>query len=201
MGYELEHKTKKKISAGIYYPLGATLSKDGVNFAIYSQHASEVFLLLFDKPNSEPTDVIRLENRTKYIWHTLVHKLKAGQIYGYKVKGDFNPANGMRFNENRLLIDPYAKALTGKFRNTDNLLLSYNPDSPDKDLSKDQRDNTQIVPKSIVVDDEFDWKGDIRPEIPLEKMIIYEVHLKGFHLSHHTALRLIPGVRLMNSSL
>jgi len=195
MGYELEHKTKKKISAGIYYPLGATLSQDGVNFAIYSKHASEVFLLLFDKPNSEPADIIKLENRTKYIWYTFVHKLKAGQIYGYKVKGEFNPANGMRFNENRLLMDPYAKALTGKFRNTDNLLLSYNPDSPDRDLSKDQRDNTQIVPKSIVVDDEFDWKGDIRPEIPLEKMIIYEVHLKGF-TAHKSSKVKRPGTYL-----
>ena len=86
----------------------------------------------------------------------------------------------MRFNGNKLLIDPYAKAVTGKIRNTDNLLLAYDPNAYVKDLSSDNRDNTHIVPKSIVVDDNFDWQGDALPDIPLEKLIIYEVHLKGF---------------------
>ena len=86
----------------------------------------------------------------------------------------------MRFNGNKLLIDPYAKAVTGKIRNTDNLLLAYDPNAYVKDLSIDNRDNTHIVPKSIVVDDNFDWQGDALPDIPLEKLIIYEVHLKGF---------------------
>lgn len=181
MGYELVHRTKKKVSTGKYYPLGATPFKGGVNFAIYSQSAGEVFLLLFDRPDEDPTDIIRLENRTKYIWHTFVHRLKAGQLYGYKVRGEYNPAFGMRFNENKLLIDPYARALTGKLFNTNNLLLSYDPDSPVRDLSSDQRDNTQSVPKSIVVDDaDFDWEGDVRHDVPFEKLIIYEVHLKGF---------------------
>ncbi|MBI5193404.1 MAG: glycogen debranching protein GlgX [Nitrospirae bacterium] len=180
MAYKLEHNTNKKISAGRYYPIGATTAKGGVNFAIYSQHSSEVFLLLFDTPDSEPTDIIKLENRTKYIRHTFVHRLKPGQLYAFKVRGEYNPRYGMRFNENKLLIDPYSKALTGKLTNKDNLLLAYNPDLPSRDLSIDERDNTNIVPKSIVVDDSFDWKGDIRHEIPFEKMIIYEVHLKGF---------------------
>ncbi|MDD5435669.1 MAG: alpha-amylase family glycosyl hydrolase, partial [Nitrospira sp.] len=184
MAYELVHRTKKKVSAGSYYPLGATPHKGGINFAIYSQHASEVFLLLFDNPDSEPTDVIKLENRTKYIWHTFVHRLKPGQLYAYKVRGEYNPRYGLRFNENKLLIDPYSKALTGKLSNKDNLLLAYNPDSSSRDLTRDltmdERDNTSIVPKSIVVDDSFDWRGDVRHEIPFEKMIIYEVHLKGF---------------------
>ncbi len=180
MPYKLEHSTKKKVSAGDYYPLGATPHKGGVNFAIYSQNAGEVFLLLFDSADGEPTDIIRLENRTRYIWHTFVHRLKAGQLYGYKVRGDYNPAYGMRFNENKLMIDPYAKALTGKLRNENNLLLAYDPNSSLRDLSLDTRDNSGIVPKAIVVDDSFDWKGDVRHEIPFEKMIIYEVHLKGF---------------------
>jgi glycogen operon protein len=176
----LEHKTDKKISAGKYFPLGATLSEKGVNFAIYSQNASEVFLILFDQPDGEPTDIIKLENRTKFIWHTCVHGLKAGQLYEYKIRGDFNPAYGMRFNENKLLIDPYTKALTGKVRNTDNLLLPYETNSPLRDLSVDKRDNTPLVPKSIVVDDHFDWQGDAHPDIPFQELIIYEVHLKGF---------------------
>jgi isoamylase len=180
MAQELEPKTNKKVSAGKYFPLGATLTEQGVNFAIYSQNASEVFLLLFDRPGGEPTDIIKLENRTKFIWHACVHGLKAGKLYGYKIRGDFNPAYGMRFNENKLLIDPYAKALTGKVRNTDNLLLPYDPNSPLKDLSVDRRDSTPLVPKSIVVDDHFDWRGDAHPDIPFHELIIYEVHLKGF---------------------
>ncbi len=195
MGYELKHRTSKKISDGKYYPLGAALNKDGVNFAIYSQNASEVFLLLFDEAGKTLTDIIKLENRTKYIWHTFVHGIKAGQLYGYKIRGDFNPAYGMRFNENKLLIDPYAKALTGKFVNEDNLLLSYDSSSYDKDISFDGRDNTHIVPKSIVVDDRFDWQGDTHPDIPLEKLILYEVHLKGF-TAHKSSSVKNPGTYL-----
>jgi glycogen operon protein len=180
MAYKLEHKTNRKISGGRYYPLGATLCEKGVNFALYSQHGSEVYLLLFDRPDGDPTDVIKLENRTKYIWYTFVHGLKTGQLYGYKIKGEFNPAHGLRFNDNKLLIDPYAKALTGKSKNKDNLLLAYDPNSPVRDLSKDGRDSTSLVPKSIVVDDHFDWKGDVPPNIPLQELIIYEIHLKGF---------------------
>ncbi len=180
MEYELKHKTNKRISAGKYYPLGSTLNEDGVNFAIYSQDASEVFLLLFDRSDGEPTDIIQLEQRTKYIWYTFVHGLKAGQLYAYKMRGDFNPKYGKRFNERKLLIDPYAKALTGKFKNTDGLLLAYDPNSVAKDLSIDQRGNTLMVPKSIVIDDHFDWERDEPPDIPLESLIIYEVHLKGF---------------------
>jgi glycogen operon protein len=176
----------------MYYPLGATLQKDGVNFAIYSQNASEVFLLLFDNTDGDPTDVIRLENRTKYIWHTFVHGVKAGQLYGYKVRGDFIPARGMRFNENKLLIDPYSKALTGKFRNTNNLLLAYDSHSYLKDISIDRHDNKAIVPKSIVIDDNFDWEDDCTLCLPFERMIIYETHLKGF-TAHKTSGVKNPG--------
>jgi len=172
--------TKLKVTEGKYYPLGATPTKDGVNFAIYSQNAREVYLLLFDSPDGEHTDVIRLENQAKYIWYAHVSGLSAGQLYGYKIRGEHNPAYGMRFNDNKLLIDPYAKALTGKFVNKDNLLLSYNPEDPAADLSRDERDNTRIVPKSIVVDDTFDWQGDVPPDYDLEKLLVYEVHLKGF---------------------
>ncbi|HMK59940.1 MAG TPA: glycogen debranching protein GlgX [Dissulfurispiraceae bacterium] len=180
MPYELKHRTDKQISKGLFYPLGATLSPDGVNFAIYSQNAREVFLLLFDKVDADPTDIIRLENRTKYIWHNFVHGVRAGQLYGYKIRGDFDPSKGMRFNDHKLLMDPCAKALTDKFRNIDNLLLPYDCQSSAKDLSTDFRDNTTIVPKSIVIDDNFDWQGDSPSHTPFEELVIYEVHLKGF---------------------
>jgi isoamylase len=180
MAYVLTHRTGRRISRGSFYPLGATLSPDSVNFAIYSQNASEVFLLLFDRHDGEPTDIIKLENCTRYIWHTMVHGLKAGQLYGYKVRGEFNPACGLRFNEHKLLLDPCFKALTGKIRNADNLLLGYDPFSPDEDLSFDTRDNTLVMPKSVVIDDTFDWQGVEPAFTPLEELIIYEAHLKGF---------------------
>lgn len=180
MAQRLEPKTARKISAGTYYPLGATVGPDGVNFALFSEHATAVFLLLFDRPDGEPTDVIPVSSCTRRIWHVLVHGLRPGTLYGYKVQGDYEPGRGLRFNDSKLLIDPYARALTGKCRNRDNLLLGYDPLDSAKDKSIDGRDNSRIVPKSLVVDDAFDWRGDVRPDIPLEKTVIYEVHLKGF---------------------
>ncbi len=175
-----EHGTSKEVSAGKGYPLGANITPEGVNFALYSHNASQVFLLLFDRPDSLPSDVIKIENRTRFVWHVWVHGLKAGQLYGFKVQGEFDPARGLRFNDQKLLMDPYAKALTGKFKNRGNLLLAYDVEASSQDLSKDLRDNTLIVPKSIVIDDQFDWQGDLPPGLPLEQLVIYEVHVKGF---------------------
>jgi glycogen operon protein len=195
MAYNLIHNTGKNISQGSFYPLGATLSPNGVNFSIYSQNASDVFLLLFDTQDGEPIDIIRLENRTKYIWHNFVHGIKAGQLYGYKIRGDFTPLRGMRFNEHKLLLDPCAKAVTGKIQNIDNLLLAYDTNSADRDLSYDMRDNALIVPKCIVIDDTFDWQGDLPSLTPLEELIIYEVHLKGF-TAHTSSSVSAPGTYL-----
>ncbi len=178
---KLEHRTTKTVDRGNPFPLGATLVDDGVNFALYSKHATEVFLLLFETPAGEPTDIIRLEEREKFIWYALVKGVKADQLYGYRVRGDYRPELGLRFNEAKVLLDPYAKAITGKFRNVDNLLLAYDPASGRGDLSMDQRDNAAIVPKGIVVDDEaFDWQCIDSPRIRLEELVIYEVHVKGF---------------------
>ncbi len=187
--YRLEHKTKKKISKGMFYPMGANLTPEGVNFAIYSEHAHEVYLLLFDKPSGMPTDIIRIEEKTKNIRHCFVHGIKADQLYAYKVTGDYNPQAGLRFNSNKLLIDPYAKAFTHKFCNKDNLLLAYDPNSSGKDLSFDCRDNTDIVPKGIVIDDSFDWHGDKLLEIPFDKLIIYEAHIRGFTAHSSSAVK------------
>ena len=127
MPNDLSHRTNRKLSPGSHYPLGATLGPGGVNFSLYSANAEEVRLLLFDRPDGEPTDVIRVENRDRFAWHVFVHGAGAGQFYGYKVRGPFDPARGLRFNDRKLLIDPYAKALTGKIVNEDNLLLAYDP--------------------------------------------------------------------------
>ncbi len=172
-----------RLTAGQFYPLGATLRDGGVNFALYSENATGVDLLLFDRPDGGPTDVIRVANRTRFVWHVFVEGLRAGQLYGYRVRGPFDPRRGLRFDEHKLLVDPYARALTGKVRNPDNLLLAYDPLSPERDLSFDERDDAPVVPKSIVVDDRFDWRGDAPPSVPFEKLIVYEAHLKGFTAS------------------
>ena len=176
----LETRTSKRLAIGRFHPLGATPEPHGTNFALYSKHATEVFLLLFDEPNGAPTDVIALPHRTRFVFHTFVEGVRPGQLYAYRVRGPHDPARGLRFNEHKLLVDPYAKALTGKPRNEANLLLGYDATLAALDLSLDTRDDAHLVPKSIVIDDAFDWKDDAPPEIPLEQMVIYEVHTKGF---------------------
>jgi glycogen operon protein len=125
----------------------------------------------------------------------LVKALKPGQLYGYKVRGEYRPEWGFRFNQAKLMLDPYAKAVTGKFRNVDNLLLAYDPQPGAGERLPDNRDNTTIVPKAIVVDDAFDWQGVAAPELALEQLIIYEVHVKGF-TAHPSAGVGSPGTYL-----
>ena len=175
----LKHQTQKEFSDGETGPLGASLKADGVNFAIFSQYAQEVFLLLFDTADAPATDTIKL-NRSDKTWHIFVKGIKAGQLYGYKVNGEYNPSEGKRFNPYKLIIDPYARALSGKFNNQDNLIFSYDINAEGKDMVMDQRDDTSIVPKSIVIDDAFDWQDDKAPGIDMDHWIIYEAHLKGF---------------------
>jgi isoamylase len=191
----LAHRTNRRVTAGRFYPLGATPDARGTNFALYSRHATEVFVELFDEPTGPPTDVIRLGQRTRHVFHAFVAGVLPGQLYGYRVRGPFDPAHGHRFNEHKLLIDPHAKALTGKPRNDDNLLLAYDPSSPDADLSFDTRDDAHLVPKAIVIDDAFDWQGVAAPMVPFEQMVIYEVHLKGF-TAHPSSRVRAPGTYL-----
>ena len=175
----LAQTTNKILSGRKNDALGAILGNDGVSFSIYSKYAKEIFLLLFDPFKNDPTDIIKLEKGDNDILGVFVRDIKAGQLYGYKVRGDYVPQEGMRFNENKLLCDPYAKAFYGEFMNKDNLLFGYDVNSNERDLSYDSRDNTHIAPRSVVIDDKFDWGKDKKPNIPLEKLIIYEVHLKG----------------------
>ncbi len=192
---EVKERTTKVLTEGSPFPLGATLCPEGVNFAIYSRHATDVFLLLFDRAGGEPTDIIRLQDRDKFIWHGLIKGLGAGQLYGYKVSGEYRPEWGLRFNNAKLLLDPYARAVDGKFRNVDNLLLPYDARPGAGDPSLDTRDNAAVVPKGIVIDDAFDWQGVRSPDLDLEQLIIYEVHVKGFTAHPSSGVR-SPGTYL-----
>jgi isoamylase len=192
----LEHRTTRTVTKGAPFPIGATPVADGVNFAVYSRSAAEVFLLLFDAADGLPTDIIQLRHREKYIWHVKVEGLRPGQLYGYKVRGEYRPDFGLRFNDAKLLLDPYAKAVTGKFRNTANLLLPYDPNPGGGERVLDTRDNTAIVPKAIVVDDgAFDWQNVRSPRRPLEELVIYETHVKGF-TAHPSSGVTFPGTYL-----
>jgi len=192
---KIEHRTTKTVAKGSPFPLGSTLGADAVNFAIYSKHATEVFLLLFDTAAGEPADIIQLQNRDRFIWHAQIQGLRAGQLYGYKVRGEYRPEWGLRFNDSKLLLDPYAKAVSGKFRNVDNLLLPYDAQPGAGERSLDARDNAAIAPKSIVVGDAFDWQSVRSPDLGLEQLVIYEVHVKGFTAHPSSGVR-SPGTYL-----
>ncbi|SNR34802.1 glycogen debranching enzyme GlgX [Paracoccus sediminis] len=169
------------ITAGHPFPLGASFDGGGVNFAIFSQHADQVVLCLFDGKHRETR--IPLPERDGHIWHGYIAGLAPGQQYGYRVHGPYRPRDGHRFNPNKLLIDPYAKRLTGGPRNHD-ALFGYRAGHHDGDLSFDRRDSAAHMPRCVVVDPAFSW-GDDRPlRRPLTETVIYEAHVKGLTMLH-----------------
>ena len=160
------------------YPLGSTYNGKGVNFALFSENASAVDLCLFDETGIQ-TQCIPVTERTHNQWHVFIPGLKPGQLYGYRVHGPYEPENGHRFNPRKLLIDPYAKALSG-IEKWDDALFGYKIGHKKKDLSYNDSDSASFVPKAVVIDDQFDWHGDTQLKIPLNKTVIYELHVKGF---------------------
>ena len=172
--------TPLKVWLGEPYPLGATWRGNGVNFALYSENATGVDLCLFDSPDAPHEHVrIRMTEQTDQVWHVFLPEIRPGQLYGYRVYGPYDPARGSRFNSSKLLIDPYAKAIAGQVSWGEEM-MGYDAHAPEKDLSRDYRDDAWGVPKSVVVDTAFDWEGDKPPRTPLHESIIYEVHVKGF---------------------
>ena len=165
------------ILPGQPYPLGATADPGGVNFAVFSQHASKVFLCLFDE-NGEENQIITLPERQGHIWHGYVLGLTAGQQYGYRMDGPFEPEKGHRFNPYKLLIDPYAKQLTGhpKWHSS---LMGYKPGHKKKDLSFNKSDSAPYMPRSVVVDLPAEREEGFRPSHSFADSLIYEAHVKG----------------------
>ncbi len=159
------------------YPLGSTPRAIGTNFALFSENATGVSVCFFDEAGNE-TDCVALHERTAFVWHGLIRNIKPGQRYGYRVDGPWAPEEGHRFNKNKLLLDPYAKAITGQV-DWKAPIFPYDVASGD-DLTFDDHDSAPGVPKSIVVDPHFDWGEDCLPDIPLSDSVIYEMHVKGF---------------------
>ena len=168
---------QRTLLPGKPYPLGATPSRLGTNFALFSETATAVHLCLFDDDGNQ-TDRITLRERTAFVFHGLVRNIKPGQKYGYRVEGSWDPENGHRFNSNKLLVDPYAKAIAGQV-DWQAPIFPYDIATGDE-LSFDDRDSAKGVPKSVVVDPHFDWGGDCPPEIPLADSVIYEISVGGF---------------------
>ena len=159
------------------YPLGSTAYKKGTNFALFSEYGARVDVCFYDAEGNE-TDCITLLERTAFVWHGFVNGIKAGQLYNFRVHGPWDPANGMRFNSAKSLVDPYAKAIAG---NVDwkAPIFPYDIASGDP-IKKDEQDSARGVPKSVVIHDPFDWSDDTPPEIALPDSVIYETHVKGF---------------------
>jgi glycogen operon protein len=161
------------------YPLGATVTSIGTNFAIFSEGATKVELCFFDAEGRQ-VDCVTLRERTAYVWHGLVRNIKADQLYGYRMDGPWEPALGRRFNPHKLLVDPYAKALSGEV-DWQKPIFGHDAASGD-DLKMDKHDSADGVPKSVVIDSAFDWGDDCRPETSLADSVIYEMHVKGFSI-------------------
>ncbi|MCC6174587.1 MAG: glycogen debranching protein GlgX [Chloroflexi bacterium] len=174
-----------KIWPGRPYPLGATWDGRGVNFALFSEHATSVELCLFDlrSPETEVTR-IHLPEVTAYVWHGYLPDVRPGCLYGYRVQGPYNPQAGLRFNPSKLLIDPYAYALAGDV-DWEAPVFGYPLRAgPDPDLECDDRDDAWGMPLSVVVNHSFDWGDDAPPNVPWHRSIIYEVHTRGFTIRH-----------------
>ena len=169
---------------GSPFPLGATWNGNGVNFALYAENATGVELCLFNSPEEKAESIkIKIEERTHHVWRIYIPGLMPGQLYGYRVHGPYEPQYGHRFNPNKFLIDPYAKAISGTIRWHDSL-FGYEVGHPDADLSFSTVDSAPFMPRSVVINPTFDWEEDKFPRIPYHKTIIYEVHVKGFTKLH-----------------
>lgn len=175
---------KMRVWPGRPYPLGATWNGSGVNFALYSENATKVELCLFDSVDADKECCrILLPESTDLVWHCYLPDILPDQVYGYRVYGPHEPAKGHRFNPNKILLDPYAKAIARETRWSDNV-WGYKLGSADADLSFDERDSAPCAPLAAVIDEAFTWGDDRPPQTPLNKTIIYEMHVKGFTKLH-----------------
>jgi isoamylase len=169
---------KTSIWPGKPYPLGATFDKKGANFSLFSEVAERAELCLFDERGNQTC--IDLPEVTAFCWHGYIPGIEPGQRYGFRVHGPWKPENGQRCNPAKLLLDPYAKAIEGLVQ-WDEAVYPYKFDEPDE---LNEKDSAPFVPKSVVIDQSFDWEDDRHPETPWHKTIIYEAHVKGFTKTH-----------------
>ena len=180
----MEDTNRFSVLPGQPFPLGATITPDGTNFAVFSEHGQRAYVCLFS-PEDPEHEVARHElvERTALVFHGFVPKVSEGALYGFRVDGPYAPNDGHRFNVNKLLMDPYARALSGALDFT-GPVYGYNVESEDKDLSFDDRDDAAFKPKCVVTVEAFDWQTDRRPNTAWSDTIIYELHVKGFSIKN-----------------
>jgi glycogen operon protein len=173
-----------RVWPGSSYPLGATWDGKGVNFALFSEHATRVELCLFDSVDADKeTHRIPLTEHTDQVWHAYLPEVLPGQLYGYRIHGPYAPEQGHRFNPNKIVLDPYARSIGRDVRWADEL-FGYRVGDPEADLSFDERDNAAYAPLAVVIDTAYTWGDDRPPRTPWNKTIIYELHGKGFTQLH-----------------
>ncbi len=178
------------------YPLGATWDGLGVNFALYSAHATRIELVLFDRAqDTTPARQIPMGERTGPIWHMYVPHLRPGQLYGYRVYGPYAPHEGHRFNPNKVLLDPYARAI-GRALEWDDSLFGYQRGHVGEDLSFSELDSAPHAPLGVVVEARFEWGEDRAPRIPWEDTLIYETHVRGISMRHPEVSQELRGTYL-----
>jgi isoamylase len=176
-------RKRAAVLPGRPYPLGATWNGAGVNFALFSEHAERVELSLFDPRGRREVERIALPEYTDSIWHGYLPDARPGLLYGYRVYGPYDPANGHRFNHHKLLLDPYAAMVTGGIVWSD-AHFGYRVGSPRGDLSFDRRDNAAGMPKCVVVDTAFTWGNDRLLHTRWHDLIVYELHVRGYTMKH-----------------
>jgi isoamylase len=167
-----------RLEPGAPYPLGAKWDGLGVNFAVFSAHATRIQLCIFDNSGRKELQRYDLPERSEDIWHGYLPDVMPGLVYGYRAHGPYEPHNGHRFNPHKLLLDPYAKGILGTLKWTD-AVFGYRLQSPRADLSFDRRDSAPAMVKATVVHDAFDWSEDRRPNTPWPDTVIYEAHVRG----------------------
>jgi len=176
--------TSIRVWPGKPYPLGATWDGRGVNFALYSEHATRVDLCLFESAAATSESVcIALPERTDLVWHGYFPDLRPGHVYGYRVHGPYDPQAGHRFNPHKIVLDPYAKEIARATAWGDEM-FAYRVGDPQQDLSFDDRDNAATAPLAAVIDPAFTWSDDRSPNTPWHQTVIYELHVKGLTRLH-----------------
>jgi len=183
-----------RIWPGAPYPLGATWDGVGVNFALFSAHATKVELCLFDSPTAtRESHRVTLPEQTDMVWHGYMPDVRPGQLYGYRVHGPYDPQAGHRFNPNKVVMDPYAKAVGRTVRWGQYEMFGYKVGDPAADVSFDDRDNAAFAPLGTVIDSTFTWGDDRPPRTPWHKTVIYEMHVRGFTMRHPRVPELLRG--------
>jgi glycogen operon protein len=163
---------RQRVWLGRPSPLGATVKESGVNFALFSEHATKVELCLFASPDAtSETERISLPAKTHQVWHGLFPNLKPGQVYGYRVHGPYDPVRGHRFNPRKVLLDPYAKLIARGLR-------------WDRSILDQDSDTAPFAPLGRVVDTSFTWGNDRSPRTPWHETVLYELHVKGYTRQH-----------------